>query len=67
MIPLIAMPPWLLQLSDVSPFKWGIYALEGAIWRDFALADMALPCAILVGLGLLFFALGVAVFRRMAA
>ena len=32
MIPLMAMPPWMLRVSDLSPVKWGIYALEGAIF-----------------------------------
>jgi len=33
MIPLIAMPPWLLSLSNISPMKWAILSYEGAIWR----------------------------------
>lgn len=64
MIPLIAMPSWLLALSDVSPFKWGILAMEGAIWRGFGLGDMLVPCAILVGIGAAFFAGGVWIFQR---
>jgi len=64
MIPLIAMPPWLLALSDFSPFKWGIYSMEGAVWRGFGLAEMLGPCAILLVLGLVFFGFGVWVFRR---
>lgn len=66
MIPLVAMPPWLLALSDASPFKWGIYAMEGAVWRGFTLVDMALPCGLLVGVGALCFGFGVVVFRRAA-
>ncbi len=58
-IPLIAMPDWMQRLASVSPVKWGILALEGAIWRGFTPAEMALPCAVLVGLGALAFALGV--------
>lgn len=64
MIPLIAMPSWLLALSDFSPFKWGILAMEGAIWRGFEVGDMLAPCAILLGLGAAFFAVGVWIFRR---
>ena len=64
MIPLIAMPDWLLTASNVSPFKWAITAVEGAVWRGFTPAEMALPCAVLLGIGALFFTLGVAVFRR---
>jgi ABC-2 type transport system permease protein len=64
MIPLIAMPGWMLTLSHISPVKWGILALEGAIWRGFGLAEMLLPCMILVGVGAVCFAAGVAVLSR---
>lgn len=64
MVPLIAMPEWLLRLSDLSPFKWGILALEGAIWRGFAWGDLVWPCVVLLAIGAVFFAVGVAVFRR---
>ncbi|MCA9691078.1 MAG: ABC transporter permease [Myxococcales bacterium] len=64
MIPLITMPEWMLSLSHVSPFKWSILAIEGAIWRDFTLADVALPAAVLVGLATVTFGLGVYLFRR---
>jgi ABC-2 type transport system permease protein len=64
MIPLIAMPPWMLQVSNVSPVKWGIYALEGAIWRGFTAAEMLVPCGILVAVGAATFAAGVAISRK---
>ncbi len=64
MIPLIAMPRWMLSISHLSPVKWGIYALEGAIWRDFSAAEMVLPCAILVAVGATFFTAGVFLSRR---
>jgi ABC-2 type transport system permease protein len=58
MIPLIAMPNWLLQAASISPFKWGILAFEGAIWRDFAPADYLWPCLMLLLFGAIGFALG---------
>jgi ABC-2 type transport system permease protein len=64
MIPLIAMPGWLQTASHASPVKWAILAMEGAIWRGFSLAEMLLPCAILVGVGGAAFAAGVANFAR---
>jgi len=64
MIPLIAMPEWLVTVSAVSPFRWAITAIEGAVWRGFGLVDMLAPCGILIGIGVVFFTLGVAVFRR---
>jgi len=64
MIPLIAMPGWLVRLSAISPFKWAILAIEGAAWRGFGPTDMLLPCSVLVAIGGVCFALGVAIFRR---
>lgn len=64
MIPLIAMPGWLQKASQVSFFKWAIVAVEGAVWRGFGPRDMLLPCAVLLSFGAVFFALGVAIFRR---
>jgi ABC-2 type transport system permease protein len=59
MIPLMFMPAWLLAASNVSPVKWGIVALEGAIWRDYTPLEMLGPCAILLGVGACAFAAGV--------
>jgi ABC-2 type transport system permease protein len=63
MVPLFVMPPWMATASHLSPVKWAVLAFEGALWRGFTFADMVLPCAILVGVGLLSFALGAARFR----
>lgn len=64
MIPLMAMPDWLVKLSVVSPFKWAITAVEGAAWRGYDLSDMLMPCGVLVAIGLATFAFGVFVFQR---
>ncbi len=64
MIPLVAMPSWLWSASHISPFKWAIYSLEGAVWRDFTFSELALPLAILLGIGALFFTIGVTILRR---
>jgi ABC-2 type transport system permease protein len=66
MIPLIAMPPWLLRISGISPMKWAILAYEGAIWRGFTFGDMLLPCAILLTVGLVTFGIGARVMGRVA-
>jgi ABC-2 type transport system permease protein len=62
MIPYFIMPSWMRALSNASPVKWSILAMEGAVWRRFSLAEMLLPCAVLVGVGAAFFAIGVRVF-----
>lgn len=58
MIPQFIMPAWMATLGNISPVKWAILAIEGAIWRDFTLGEMLLPCAILVAVGVLSFVLG---------
>lgn len=58
MIPLMFMPPWLAGLSYVSPVRWAILALEGAIWREFGPAEMVVPCAVLLAIGLVTFVVG---------
>jgi ABC-2 type transport system permease protein len=67
MIPLIAMPDWMRTASSLSPVKWAILTLEGAIWRGYSLAEMLLPCGILVIVGAVTFAIGVRVLRRQEA
>lgn len=66
MVPLMVMPPWLLALSDFSPVKWGIYGLEGAIWRGFGWAEVLPPCAILLAVGAVCYVLGVRILSRRA-
>jgi ABC-2 type transport system permease protein len=61
MVPPAVMPEWLLRLSNLSPVKWGIWALEGATWRALTWAELLQPLSMLVAFGLLAFAAGVAV------
>lgn len=65
MVPLFAMPRWMAQLSDASPVKWAILAMEGAIWRGFTPAEMVLPCGILLAVGAACFAVGARSFRTL--
>ncbi len=58
MVPLLAMPAWMQAAGTVSPVKWAILALEGAVWRGFTPAQVALPCAILVAIGVASFTMG---------
>jgi len=64
MVPLVFMPSWLRPFSHISPVKWSIFALEGAIWRNFSPAEMIYPCLVLLAIGVTFFFLGVEVLRR---
>ncbi|MBC7772227.1 MAG: ABC transporter permease [Pyrinomonadaceae bacterium] len=58
-IPLFIMPPFVKTLSNISPFKWAIYSVEGGMWRGLSPMEMVLPCGILIGLGVICFAIGV--------
>lgn len=64
MLPLVFMPDWMQIASNVSPVKWGILALEGAMWRQFTLHQMITPCLVLVGIGFTTLSLGAAILVR---
>ncbi len=64
MVPLIFMPEWMQRIGAISPIKWAIISLEGALWRNFSLQEMLLPCNILVCTGVITFLLGVVVIRK---
>ncbi|MCI0361873.1 MAG: ABC transporter permease [Planctomycetaceae bacterium] len=66
LVPLIAMPDWMLAMSHICPAKWGVLALEGAIWRGFNLAEMLLPWGILLSVGVLSFGVGAWILSRRA-
>ena len=58
MVPLFFMPPWMLAASVWSPIRWTIFTLEAGIWREVGFADVAGPCAILLGVGVAAFLVG---------
>jgi ABC-2 type transport system permease protein len=64
MVPLAFMPDWLAMLSVLSPVKWGISALEGAVWRGFDPAELAVPCAALLAVGVAAFLCAAALMQR---
>lgn len=64
MIPLIMLSGWMQSLSDLSPVKWSVLALEGALWRGFSPSEMAVPCAVLLTVGVIGFVAGSILARR---
>lgn len=58
MVPTFVMPQWIQSISFISPIRWAMLAIEGGVWRQFTIGEMALPCAILISIGLACFALG---------
>ena len=64
MIPVMFMPAIVQKFSVISPIKWGILAIEGAIWRDFSLQEMLFPCSILLAVGALGLVIGTIILQR---
>jgi len=64
MVPLLFLPGFMRALSNFSPVKWSILALEGSIWRGFTLGEMLLPCAVLVVVGAVCLTIGTVVLSR---
>jgi ABC-2 type transport system permease protein len=58
MVPTFIMPSWIQSVSFISPIRWAMLAIEGGVWRNFSVAEMATPCAILITIGIACFALG---------
>lgn len=65
MLPLFLMPSWLQTLATASPVAWALTAIEGAVWRGFSLAELALPCAALLLLGVACLAIGTRAVREL--
>ncbi len=64
MLPLFIMPEWMQTVSDISPVKWAMIAMEGSIWRQFSLNELLVPWMVLWGIGSVGFLSGVWMFRR---
>ncbi|HET8938528.1 MAG TPA: ABC transporter permease [Polyangiales bacterium] len=61
MVPPAVMPEWLLRLSNLSPVRWGIWALEGATWRALSWHELLQPLCMLSAFGVAAFAAGAGV------
>jgi len=66
MVPTMFMPSWMKTASQISPVKWSIYSMEGAIWREFSMAEMMSPISVLFLIGLGCFILGSVISSRRA-
>ncbi|QEG22802.1 ABC transporter permease [Mariniblastus fucicola] len=64
MIPVMFMPDFIQKISFLSPVRWAISAIEGAIWRDFTFSEMLLPCGVLIGIGAVGMVVGSAILSR---
>ena len=64
MVPVMFMPKFIQTVSVLSPIKWAILAIEGAIWREFTFGEMLMPCGILIGVGALGLIIGTAILNK---
>ena len=64
MMPQFVMPSWMQMVGNLSPVKWAILGLEGAVWRGFTLSEMLLPSGILLAFGAVCFAIGLRSLRE---
>jgi len=64
MMPYFLMPEWMQDLGQLSPVRWAIFVLEGALWRGLSWRELLRPCSTLLGIGLLSFTLGVMLMQR---
>lgn len=67
MVPTMFMPTWMKTASVVSPVRWAIHSLEGAIWRGYSVGEMASSLGVLIGFGAVFATLGWARMRHLRA
>jgi ABC-type Na+ efflux pump permease subunit len=58
MVPLFMMPQWLARVSVLSPVRWSIEAIEGAVWRDYGVSELLWPITVLVGISIVAFSAG---------
>lgn len=58
MVPTFVMPQWMQSIGFISPVRWAMLAIEGGVWRNFSIAEMATPCALLITVGVVCFTLG---------
>lgn len=62
MVPIMFMPAFIATISVVSPVRWAILALEGAIWRDYSWAELLACTSVLWGIGAV--AIAVAIWKN---
>ncbi|HLO39929.1 MAG TPA: ABC transporter permease [Phycisphaerales bacterium] len=62
-VPLFLLPAVVQQIGSISPFKWSTLLLEGGLWRQFSMADMAIPAMVMLAIGIGGWLIGSATFR----
>jgi ABC-2 type transport system permease protein len=66
MVPRYVMPPTFQSLGWLTPNTWAVEAYSGIFWRQLSLAEVALPCAVLLASGLVALTLAICLARLRA-
>ncbi|MCU0688737.1 MAG: ABC transporter permease [Phycisphaerales bacterium] len=66
-VPTFVMPGWMQAVSNVSPMAWAMACLEGGIWRNLTVLDIAPYLAALLALGTVGLVVAIISVRRLAA
>ena len=64
--PLARMPDWIQHGALYLPVRWAVEGLDAMTWRGLGLADGARYAGVLLVFALIFGALGLLGFRRLA-
>jgi ABC-2 type transport system permease protein len=67
MIPIMFMPEFIATISVLSPVRWALQSLEGAIWRDFTWMQLISTVSVLWAIGIAGLAIAVVKNRRFEA
>ena len=64
MIPAMFLPGFLKKVSFLSPVRWAIQGIEGAIWREFTWGELMVPCGIMIAIGTVALVVGSLILNR---
>jgi len=51
MVPFEFLPDWMRDVGGISPVRWSIKAIEGALWRKLTYAELLKPLGLLAATG----------------
>jgi len=61
--PTFLMPSWVQTISLAIPARWAVDGFDGMTWRGLGLQQVLVPCAVMLGFGLLFGIIALTRFR----
>ncbi len=64
MVPFEFLPDWMRNIGSISPIRWSIMAIEGALWRKLSYRELLRPLGLLIVFGTACLMTGYRVFQR---